>query len=261
MVVQQPARTRAARLKQGYQRGELAAGEVVRVPVAPPGGMARLAGVFGQADLLAGIPGITTLTSPPGWNGYVPLARLDLARPYQFCEHLAALGVRNSVGPYHLAACDSAPCSRIMAPLQVRPPQPSSNLRSPLLLATMMTMSAITATRTSSGKRQPAGREADQRRAVRGYHFPHHRLRDDDPSRLPCRAHRLRRSLLKADGRRLARVGSSRPADEPPAHVPVTELGIARPTSSRGWSPVARLRLRCKKQIICSHQGHATSAS
>jgi perosamine synthetase len=61
------------------------------------------------SGLLTGTPAITPLPAEPGWNGYAPLARLDLPRPRQFCEHLAALGVPNSVGTYHLTACDQRP--------------------------------------------------------------------------------------------------------------------------------------------------------
>ncbi len=66
-----------------------------------------------QTDLLAtslaGTPGITVLAGEPGWNGYAPLARITLASPRSFCERLAALGVANSVGTYHLTACDQRP--------------------------------------------------------------------------------------------------------------------------------------------------------
>lgn len=61
------------------------------------------------SELLANTPGITHLPSEPGWNGYAPLARLDLVSPRRFCERLATLGVPNSVGTYHLTACDQRP--------------------------------------------------------------------------------------------------------------------------------------------------------
>jgi dTDP-4-amino-4,6-dideoxygalactose transaminase len=66
-----------------------------------------------QARILAGLiaeaPGISILPDEPGWNGYAPLARLDLPRPRAFARHLAGLGVPNSTGTYHLAACDQRP--------------------------------------------------------------------------------------------------------------------------------------------------------
>lgn len=61
------------------------------------------------ANSLAGTPGITVLAREPGWNGYSPLARITLSRPRSFCERLAALGVTNSVGTYHLTPCDRRP--------------------------------------------------------------------------------------------------------------------------------------------------------
>jgi perosamine synthetase len=61
------------------------------------------------SELIAQAPGIDVLPGKPGWNGYAPLARLRLPRPRQFCQHLAALGVPNSTGTYHLQACDQRP--------------------------------------------------------------------------------------------------------------------------------------------------------
>ena len=58
---------------------------------------------------LGGTPGIVVMAAEPGWNGYAPLARINLARPRAFCERLAALGVANSVGTYHLTSCDQRP--------------------------------------------------------------------------------------------------------------------------------------------------------
>jgi len=49
------------------------------------------------------------MAAEPGWNGYAPLARINLARPRAFCERLTALGVANSVGTYHLTSCDQRP--------------------------------------------------------------------------------------------------------------------------------------------------------
>jgi perosamine synthetase len=66
-----------------------------------------------QARLLSGLladaHGITVLTGEPGWNWYAPLARLTLPRSRQFCQHLAGLGIPNSIGTYHLTACDQRP--------------------------------------------------------------------------------------------------------------------------------------------------------
>ena len=61
------------------------------------------------ADLLTGTPGITVTAGGPGWNGYGFLARIDLNRPREFCEHLAQLGVPNSVGTFRLVAADRRP--------------------------------------------------------------------------------------------------------------------------------------------------------
>jgi perosamine synthetase len=61
------------------------------------------------AASLAAAPGIVVLPSEPGWNGYAPLARISLPHPRSFCERLAALGVANSVGTYHLTPCDQRP--------------------------------------------------------------------------------------------------------------------------------------------------------
>jgi perosamine synthetase len=59
--------------------------------------------------LLAGTPCISVLAGKQGWNGYAPLARISFSRPREFCRHLAALGVANSVGTYRLTACDQRP--------------------------------------------------------------------------------------------------------------------------------------------------------
>ena len=61
------------------------------------------------AAALASTPGITILDQGEDWNGYAPLARIDLVRPRGFCERLATLGVPNSVGTYRLVACDQRP--------------------------------------------------------------------------------------------------------------------------------------------------------
>lgn len=61
------------------------------------------------SELIEQAPGIDILPARPGWNSYAPLARLRLPQPRQFCQHLAALGVPNSTGTYHLKACDQRP--------------------------------------------------------------------------------------------------------------------------------------------------------
>jgi perosamine synthetase len=61
------------------------------------------------ATLLTGVPWIDILTCAQGWNGYAPLARINLRHPRGFTEHLAALGVANSVGTYRLTPCDRRP--------------------------------------------------------------------------------------------------------------------------------------------------------
>ncbi len=43
--------------------------------------------------LLAGTPAITPLAGGPGWNGYAPLARLNLPRPRQFCPAPGAVQI------------------------------------------------------------------------------------------------------------------------------------------------------------------------
>jgi len=62
-----------------------------------------------QTTLLTGVPWIDILTGAQGWNGYAPLARISLPHPRGFSEHLAALGVANSVGTYRLTPCDQRP--------------------------------------------------------------------------------------------------------------------------------------------------------
>jgi perosamine synthetase len=59
--------------------------------------------------LITGSPAIEVLPSPNGWNGYAPLARLRMPKARQFCQRVAELGVPNSVGTYHLRACDQRP--------------------------------------------------------------------------------------------------------------------------------------------------------
>jgi dTDP-4-amino-4,6-dideoxygalactose transaminase len=59
--------------------------------------------------LLTDIDGIEVLPIPADWNGYAPLARLHVARPREFSVHLAELGVPNSIGTFHLRACDQRP--------------------------------------------------------------------------------------------------------------------------------------------------------
>ncbi|MEV0003431.1 aminotransferase class I/II-fold pyridoxal phosphate-dependent enzyme [Micromonospora sp. NPDC050980] len=68
----------------------------------------------GQAQQLAGLlaatPGLKAATdAAAGDNGYSALFRLELERPRAFCEHLARLGVPNSVGTFGLTAADRRP--------------------------------------------------------------------------------------------------------------------------------------------------------
>ena len=66
---------------------------------------ARLQGI------VEGTPGISVPKLLPGedWNGYSPLFRLDLPRPRDLSQCLAARGVPNSVGTFGLVACDQRP--------------------------------------------------------------------------------------------------------------------------------------------------------
>jgi dTDP-4-amino-4,6-dideoxygalactose transaminase len=59
-------------------------------------------------ELLAGTPGLHLPTVPTGqrWNGYSFLATVTLPQARTFCEHLASLGVPNSVGTFRLIAAD-----------------------------------------------------------------------------------------------------------------------------------------------------------
>jgi perosamine synthetase len=87
------------------------------------------------STLIADTPQLTLLPGGTGWNGYAPLARLHLPNPRGFCEHLAALGVPNSTGTYHLTACDQRP---MFAPFSPSPcPAAASFLES--LLAVVIT--------------------------------------------------------------------------------------------------------------------------
>lgn len=61
------------------------------------------------AGLLTATPGMTAATATAGDNGYSALVWLDLDRPRAFCEHLARLGVPNSVGTFGLMAADQRP--------------------------------------------------------------------------------------------------------------------------------------------------------
>ncbi len=68
--------------------------------------------------MIADVPAIEVLPGPDGWNGYAPLARLHLPEPRRFSQHLGDLGVPNSIGTFHLRACDQRP----MFATQERPP-------------------------------------------------------------------------------------------------------------------------------------------
>jgi perosamine synthetase len=63
------------------------------------------------ADSLTKVPGLSVYQPAPdeAWNGYAPLARIELPNPRGFAEHLAAHGVPNSTGTYRLVACDTRP--------------------------------------------------------------------------------------------------------------------------------------------------------
>jgi perosamine synthetase len=43
------------------------------------------------------------------WNGFSPVATMDIPRPREFARHLAEAGVPNSVGSFGLTACDRRP--------------------------------------------------------------------------------------------------------------------------------------------------------
>ena len=68
-----------------------------------------------QSALLASLvdrtPGLSVLQPGPreDWNAYSPLLRVELPRPRQFCQHLAELGVPNSVGTFGLVPCHRRP--------------------------------------------------------------------------------------------------------------------------------------------------------
>ncbi|MEU7982881.1 aminotransferase class I/II-fold pyridoxal phosphate-dependent enzyme [Micromonospora sp. NPDC049081] len=61
------------------------------------------------AVLLTATPGITATPTAAGDNGYSALIRVDLDHPRAFCEHLAQLGVPNSVGTFGLMPADRRP--------------------------------------------------------------------------------------------------------------------------------------------------------
>ncbi|TQS42793.1 DegT/DnrJ/EryC1/StrS family aminotransferase [Cryptosporangium phraense] len=56
-------------------------------------------------------PGLSPLAPAPGeeWNGFAPLAHIDLPRPRAFAQHLAQQGVPNSTGSFRLVPCDTRP--------------------------------------------------------------------------------------------------------------------------------------------------------
>ncbi len=62
-------------------------------------------------ELLHGTPGLHITDPSPTvrWNGYSFLATLTLPGPRAFCEHLAHLGVPNSVGSFRLVSTDQRP--------------------------------------------------------------------------------------------------------------------------------------------------------
>ena len=63
------------------------------------------------ADRLADTPGISvsSIDDTTSWNGYSFLATVGLNQPRAFCEHLARLGVPNSVGTFGLIPADRRP--------------------------------------------------------------------------------------------------------------------------------------------------------
>jgi hypothetical protein len=54
---------------------------------------------------------VSVLDAPAGqrWNGYSFLATVTLPDPRAFCEHLARLGVPNSLGTFGLVPADQRP--------------------------------------------------------------------------------------------------------------------------------------------------------
>ncbi|MGK5499195.1 DegT/DnrJ/EryC1/StrS family aminotransferase [Streptomyces sp. URMC 125] len=70
------------------------------------------------AELLSGLSRLTPITPAPGWNGYSALFELHLDQPRAFATLLAARGVANSVGTFHLTPADRRPA------LTVRPAAP-----------------------------------------------------------------------------------------------------------------------------------------
>ncbi|GGV62885.1 hypothetical protein GCM10010277_68570 [Streptomyces longisporoflavus] len=59
--------------------------------------------------LLHDVDQLEPLPAPAGWNGYSALFRIHLDEPRAFCALLAAHGVPNSVGTFHLTAADRRP--------------------------------------------------------------------------------------------------------------------------------------------------------
>jgi perosamine synthetase len=61
-------------------------------------------------DLLTGASGVQPVDAPGHrWNGYSFLAEISVPQPRAFCEHLAGLGVPNSVGTFRLVPADRRP--------------------------------------------------------------------------------------------------------------------------------------------------------
>jgi dTDP-4-amino-4,6-dideoxygalactose transaminase len=62
-------------------------------------------------ELIQGTPGLDIPEPPPGlrWNGYSFLATVSLPNPRAFCEHVAQLGVPNSIGTFRLVPTDQRP--------------------------------------------------------------------------------------------------------------------------------------------------------
>jgi perosamine synthetase len=58
---------------------------------------------------LAGVTRLHVAEQHEGWNGHAPILRLDVPRPRELNQRLAARGVPNSVGTYGLIACDQRP--------------------------------------------------------------------------------------------------------------------------------------------------------
>jgi dTDP-4-amino-4,6-dideoxygalactose transaminase len=68
-------------------------------------------------SLLTETPGLEIpVDTGEGWNAHSPLIRVTLPRSRAFCEHLAAVGVPNSVGTFGLVPASQQPAFSAYAP-------------------------------------------------------------------------------------------------------------------------------------------------